>query len=97
PHSPFSPYTTLFRSRDAASAHELERIAHSVEVELKSVPGTREVQTIGGPGRVVNVALEPTRLRERGLDVASLRQALAAANLGMRSEEHTSELQSREK
>ncbi|HLS55926.1 MAG TPA: efflux RND transporter permease subunit, partial [Zeimonas sp.] len=34
-------------SRDAASAHELERIAHSVEVELKSVPGTREVQTIG--------------------------------------------------
>jgi len=70
-------------SRDAASAHELERIAHSVEVELKSVPGTREVQTIGGPGRVVNVALEPTRLRERGLDVASLRQSLAAANLGM--------------
>jgi multidrug efflux pump subunit AcrB len=70
-------------SRDAASAHELERIAHSVEVELKSVPGTREVQTIGGPGRVVNVALEPTRLRERGIDLASLRQMLAAANLGM--------------
>ncbi len=70
-------------TRNAASAHELERIANSVEVELKRVPGAREVQTIGGPGRVVDVALEPTRLRERGLDVASLRQVLAAANLGM--------------
>ena len=26
----------------------LERIAHSVEMELKRVPGTREVSTIGG-------------------------------------------------
>jgi multidrug efflux pump subunit AcrB len=73
---------TLWR-RDAAPAVELERVAHAVEVELKRVPGTREVQTIGGPGRIVNVALEPTRMRERGLDVVQLRQVLAAANLGM--------------
>jgi multidrug efflux pump subunit AcrB len=73
---------TLWR-RDAAPAVDLERVAHAVEVELKRVPGTREVQTVGGPGRAVNVALEPTRLRERGLDVAQLRQVLAAANLGM--------------
>ena len=70
-------------SRDATPAVDLERIARGVETELKRVPGTREVQTIGGPGRAVNVKLDPTRLRERGVDLAQLKQALAGANLAM--------------
>ena len=70
-------------SRDDASALQLERVARSVEAELKRVPGAREVQTIGGPGRVVQVTLQPARLRERGVDVAQLTNALAGANLGM--------------
>ena len=53
-------------SRDAASGAELERVAHAVESELKAVAGTREVQTLGGPGRAVHVWLDPVRLRERG-------------------------------
>ena len=72
-------------SRDALPAFELERVAHAVESELKSVPGTREVQTIGGPGRAVNVWLDPVGLRERGIDLVGLKQTLAAANLGMPS------------
>ena len=71
--------------RDAPAASELERIAHTVEQELKAVPGTREVQTIGGPGRAVHVWLDPVRLRERGVDVLGLKQTLAAANFGMPS------------
>ena len=67
------------------SGLSLERVARSLEAEIKRVPGTREVQTIGGPGQAVNVSLEPQRLRERGVDVASLTQTLAAANLGMPS------------
>jgi len=70
-------------SREALPANELERVAHEVETELKRVPGTREVQTIGGPGQAVHVWLDPTRLRERGIDVLSLKQTLAAANFGM--------------
>ncbi|MDP1654780.1 MAG: efflux RND transporter permease subunit [Hylemonella sp.] len=70
-------------SRDGLPANELERVAHEVETELKRVPGTREVQTIGGPGQAVHVWLDPTRLRERGIDVLSLKQTLAAANFGM--------------
>ena len=66
-----------------ASAHDLERVARTLEMELKQVQGVREVQTLGGPGRVVQVALEPTRLRERGIDVLSLKATLAAANFGM--------------
>ncbi|MEQ1659955.1 MAG: efflux RND transporter permease subunit, partial [Hylemonella sp.] len=42
-------------SKDAQPAQELERVAHEVETELKRVKGTREVQTIGGPGRAVHV------------------------------------------
>ena len=72
-------------SRDDTAAHDLERVARSIEAELKRVPGTREVQTIGGPGRVVQVALDPARLRERGVDVVRLKATLAAANLGMPS------------
>ena len=62
---------------------ELERVAHAMEAELKRVPGTREVQTIGGPGRAVQVTLEPERLRERGIDLLRLKQTLAAANQAM--------------
>ncbi len=70
-------------SREALPAHELERVAHALETELKRVPGTREVQTIGGPGRAVHVWLDPVRLRERGVDLQGLKQTLAGANLGM--------------
>ncbi|MDP3084880.1 MAG: efflux RND transporter permease subunit, partial [Rubrivivax sp.] len=72
-------------SREPSSAAELERVAHSIEAELTRVPGTREVQTIGGPGQVVSVALQPARLRERGVDVLRLQQTLAAANLRLPS------------
>ena len=75
---------TLY-GHDEASALSLERVAASIESELKRVPGTREVKTIGGPGRSVNVWLDPARMRERGVATQTLQQALAAANLGLPS------------
>jgi len=72
-------------SREAIPAYELERVAHTVENELKGIAGTREVQTIGGPGRAVHVWLDPARLRERGVDVVALKQSLSASNFGMPS------------
>jgi multidrug efflux pump subunit AcrB len=71
------------RADDLASAAELERVAHAVEAELKRVPGAREVRTIGGPGRVVEVTLQPERLRQRGVDLLQLQRVLAGANQGM--------------
>ena len=76
-------YALTLWSRDAASASELEGVAHTMEAELKRVPGAREVATIGGPGRTLQVTLQPDRLRERGVDLMRLKQALAGANLGM--------------
>lgn len=72
-------------SPEAASALELERVARTLEMELKQVKGAREVQTLGGPGRVVQVQIDPTRLRERGIDLLSLKATVAAANFGMPS------------
>ena len=72
-------------SRDVLAANDLERVARTLEAELKSVAGTREVQTIGGPGRAVHVWLDPVRMRDRGVDVLGLKATLAAANMGMPS------------
>ena len=70
-------------AQDQRSAVEIERVAHTLEAELKRVPGSREVKTIGGPGRVVQVTLDPTRLRDRGVDLLRLKSTLAAANFAM--------------
>ncbi len=75
---------TLWSRADTA-AEELERVAHTLEEHLKRVPGTREVRTVGGPGRVLQVAIDPQRLQARGVDLPRLRDTLAAANLGMPS------------
>jgi multidrug efflux pump subunit AcrB len=69
-----------FWSPDDASALDLERVATAVEAEIKRVPGTREVKTIGGPGRAVHVWIDPSRLRERGVPVQALYQAVQGAN-----------------
>jgi multidrug efflux pump subunit AcrB len=74
---------TLFTKDEASGAFDLERVAHSVEADLKRVPGTREVVTIGGPGRAVLVEIDPARLAGTGTTVSDLRNALQSANLGM--------------
>jgi len=45
---------TLVSVDRTKGAYDLERIAHAMEIELKRVAGTREVQTLGGPGRVAD-------------------------------------------
>ena len=52
---------------------------------MKRVPGTREVATIGGPGRVLRVLLDPERLAAFKLTAADVRQALIAANTALPS------------
>ena len=73
---------TLFSRDGKTGAFDLERIAHSIESDLKRVPGTREVTTIGGPGRALLVEIDHNRLAAHGVTVADLRQALQSANLG---------------
>ena len=74
---------TLFSKDATVGAYDLERVAHSVEADLKRVPGTREVTTIGGPGRAVRVEIDPARMAGSGVTVPDLRAALQSANLGL--------------
>jgi multidrug efflux pump subunit AcrB len=74
---------TLFSKDPGTGAFDLERVAHSLEADLKRVPGTREVASLGGPGRAVLVEIDPARLAGTGLVVPDLRAALQSANAGM--------------
>jgi len=72
---------TLWSEDPQRGAYELERVAHAAEVEIKRVPGTREVQTLGGPGRVVRVLLDADRLTAHGVSALDVRSALQLANV----------------
>jgi multidrug efflux pump subunit AcrB len=73
---------TLFSRQPDTGAFDLERVAHTLEGELKRVPGTREVTTVGGPGREVRVEVDPARLAAAGLTLMDLRGALLSADHG---------------
>ncbi len=74
---------TLFSKNPLTGAFDLERVAHSIEADLKRVGGTREVTTIGGPGRAVMVEIDPGRMSGNGVTVSDLRASLQSANLGL--------------
>ena len=74
---------TLYRTDGRGGAYDVERVAHSIESDLKRVPGVREVTTIGGPGHAVMVDMDPARMAGAGVTVANLRAALQAANEGL--------------
>ncbi len=74
---------TLWSADPQVGAFELERVAHAAEIELKRVDGTREVQTLGGPGRVVRVLLDADRLNAHGVSALDIRNALQLANVSL--------------
>ena len=76
---------TLWTPDATRGAFELERVAHALEVELKRVPGTREVTTIGGPGRIVRVLLDVEKLTAFKLAASDVRHALITANTALPS------------
>ena len=73
---------TLYTKNNQQGAYELERVAHTLEAEIKHVKGTREVVTLGGPGRAVNIDIDPVRMAASNITIADMRRALQAANLG---------------
>ena len=72
---------TLWSDDEATGIEDLAAVARTLETELKRVPGTRDVYTIGAPDRVVAVTLDPARLTAFGLSVGEVAQSLQAANV----------------
>ena len=71
---------TLWTADTARGAFDLKQIAHALEAELKRVPGTRDIDTIGGPEQTVRVLLDPQKLAARSISIEELRRALAGSN-----------------
>ncbi|MFC5434979.1 efflux RND transporter permease subunit [Rhodanobacter umsongensis] len=72
---------TLWSDAPAQNPTRLAEVAHTLETELKRVPGTRDVYTIGGPTRAVVVELDAAKLAAYGMAVGDLAAALKAANV----------------
>jgi multidrug efflux pump subunit AcrB len=72
---------TLWRDQTIGGGVELTQIAHSMETELKRVPGTREVTVLGASQRMARVLLNPERLNAYQLTVQDVKTALQSANV----------------
>jgi multidrug efflux pump subunit AcrB len=71
---------TLWTQDPNKGALELQEVAHAIEAELKRIPGTREIYTLGGPDRVVQVLLDAQKLAGSGVSLDELRTALGSFN-----------------
>ncbi len=71
---------TLWTRDPARGAYELEQAAHAAEIELKRIAGTREVTTLGGPGRAVRVMMDPDRMAAFNVSAQDIRDALQVSN-----------------
>ena len=63
---------TLWTDDPQRGAVDLAEVSHTLENELKRIPGTRDVTTVGAPERAVMVTLDPARLASHGLTVTEL-------------------------
>lgn len=78
---PIMAITLSSQSADV-TASQLTQVAHALEVELKRIPGTRDIYTIGGHNQVVEVELDPARMNGHALAFDDVRNALLSANAG---------------
>ena len=78
---------TVWTDDPARGGVEVAEVAHTLETELKRVPGTRDVYTIGAPERAVVVELDAQRLASYGIDMNDLAGALQASNVVMQAGE----------
>lgn len=71
---------TLWTNDPNRSGFDLTQIAHSLEIELKRIAGTRDIDTLGAVEQSVRVLLSPEKLSAFGVSIAQLRQALQGSN-----------------
>ncbi len=72
---------TLWSGDPTVGAFELGQVAHAIEREIKRVPGTRDVYTVGAPARQVRVILDPQALAGYQIDLTDLRRTLQSGNV----------------
>ena len=71
---------TLWSQNKHKTGAKLKQVAHAIEAELKRVPGTRDIYTLGGAAEIVEVAFNPQALAAYKLSLSDIRQALLLSN-----------------
>jgi multidrug efflux pump subunit AcrB len=71
---------TLWTEDETRGAFELSQVAHAIEAELKRIPGTRDIYTVGAPKRVIHVLLDSAKVAGYNLSLDDLRNSLRASN-----------------
>ncbi len=74
------PIVSLTLWSKQLGAPDLTRVAHELETELKRIPGTRDIYSLGGQRTVLRVIPDPVALSAHGISWGELSQRLAAAN-----------------
>ena len=72
---------TIWTEDPNRGGHELRQVANAIEAELKRVPGTRDIYTIGGPDTVVSVLLDPQKMAAYNIGLGDLSRSLQTANV----------------
>jgi len=71
---------TFWSKDEGKSAYELQQVSRAAEIELKRIGGTRDVETVGGPGHVIRVAMDTERMNSHGVTAQDLRNAFQLSN-----------------
>ena len=71
---------TLWTEDEQRGAYELSQVAHAIESEIKRVPGTRDVYTIGASKRVMHVLIDSAKLAGYNIALDDLRNSLRASS-----------------
>ena len=71
---------TLWSKDPNVSAEALTHVANGLETELKRIPGTREISTVGDHELVLNVRIDPVKMNYYGLSFDAISQSLSANN-----------------
>ncbi|MDR7091010.1 efflux RND transporter permease subunit [Cellvibrio fibrivorans] len=71
---------TLWSKDVATTNNDLLSVARELQTQLQRVPGTRDIDILGGSDKVVQVLFDPERMAAFGLALDDLRHALGAAN-----------------
>lgn len=74
---------TLWQSTGQQGAYDLGRIAHSMELDLKRVSGTRDVYSIGATPRALSIDLDSARLQAHQLSALEISQRLQQSNIAL--------------
>ncbi|PWI32382.1 multidrug transporter AcrB [Vibrio albus] len=71
---------TLWSKRADITAEQLTQVANGLETELKHLPGTRQIETVGRHDRIVQVTIDPALINAYGLTWMGVTEVLQNAN-----------------